>query len=199
MKDISGAGSINSLHPIGVLASRAAVGVDPFWLSVMQFHAVNKYIRTNKAGVLPLGVEDVPEDCGCFDTVFSMGVLYHRREPKNHLRQLHGFLNPGGQVVLETIILDTEKEALLVPDGRYAKMRNVRVIASPSLLQKWLAECGFENIEILDITQTTPAEQRRTDWMTFESLEDFLDAGDNTKTIEGYPAPVRAILTAHKA
>ena len=149
--------------------------------------------------MLPLGIEDVPQGCACFDTVFSMGLLYHRREPKEHLQQLHGFLKPGGQVVLETIVLDKTEEELLVPDGRYANMRNVWNIASPALLTKWLTGCGFENVEVLDITKTTSGEQRKTDWMTYESLEDFLDPNDDTKTIEGHPAPVRAILTALKA
>ncbi len=179
--------------------AKAVIGVDPFLLYVMQFHAINKYAQTNQAAVLPLGVEEIPSDCGCFDAVFSMGILYHRREPKEHLQQLHGCLNPGGQVVLETIILDTDQEKLLVPEGRYGKMRNVWAIASPTLLQKWLTDCGFEDIEILDITKTMPAEQRKTDWMTFESLDDFLDPNDNTKTIEGHPAPIRAILVAQKA
>jgi tRNA (mo5U34)-methyltransferase len=178
--------------------AKAAIGIDPFLLYVMQFHAINKYVQTNRAAVLPLGVEDIPVGCSCFDTVFSMGILYHRREPKEHLEKLRGFLKPGGQVVLETIVLDTGKEELLEPNGRYAKMRNVWAIASPALLQKWLTECGFENIEILDITKTTLIEQRKTDWMTFESLDDFLDPTDNTKTIEGYPAPVRAIIAAKR-
>ncbi|MEN8127381.1 MAG: tRNA 5-methoxyuridine(34)/uridine 5-oxyacetic acid(34) synthase CmoB [Planctomycetota bacterium] len=176
--------------------AKATVGVDPFLLYVMQFHAINKYVQANRASVLPLGAEDIPADCGCFDTVFSMGILYHRREPKEHLKQLRGFLKPGGQVVLETIVLDTKGEELLVPDGRYAKMRNVWAIASPVLLTKWLTECGFENIEILDVTRTTQNEQRKTDWMTFESLGEFLNPNDDAKTLEGHPAPVRAILTA---
>ena len=178
--------------------AKAAIGVDPFLLYIMQFHAVNKYIRTNRAAALPLGVDDIPADCGCFDTVFSMGILYHRRDPKEHLQKLHGFLKPGGQAVLETIVLDKPSEELLVPDGRYGKMRNVWTIASPGLLIKWLTECGFENIETLHITKTTSAEQRKTDWMTFESLGDFLDSEDDTKTIEGHPAPVRTIMTAQR-
>lgn len=178
--------------------AKAAIGIDPFLLYVMQFHAINKYVQSNQAAVLPLGAEDIPADCVCFDTVFSMGILYHRREPKEHLHRLHSFLKPGGQVVLETIILETDKEELMVPDGRYAKMRNVWAIASPSLLKRWLTECGFEKISVLDITKTTLTEQRKTGWMTFESLADFLDPKDDTRTIEGHPAPVRAILTAHK-
>ncbi|MHC4988937.1 MAG: tRNA 5-methoxyuridine(34)/uridine 5-oxyacetic acid(34) synthase CmoB [Planctomycetota bacterium] len=179
--------------------AKAAIGVDPFLLYVMQFHAINQYVQTSKAAVLPLGVEDIPENCGYFDTVFSMGILYHRREPKEHLQQLHGFLKPGGQVVLETIVLDKAGEHLLVPQGRYGKMRNVWAIASPALLTKWLTDCGFENVEILDVTKTTLTEQRKTDWMTFESLDDFLDPNDDSKTIEGHPAPVRAILIAQKS
>ena len=178
--------------------AKSAVGVDPSLLSVVQFHAVNRYAKTNRAAVLPLGSDDVPADCGCFDTLFSMGLLYHRRQPKEHLQQLHGFLKPGGQAVLETLVLDTMGEELLVPKGRYAKMRNVWAIVSLALLKNWLTESGFENVQVIDITQTTRNEQRKTDWMTFESLDDFLDPTDATKTIEGHPAPVRAILTAQR-
>ena len=55
---------------------------------------------------------------------------------------------------------------------------------------------GFTDIRCVDVTRTTPEEQRKTDWMTFESLTDFLDPEGPTRTIEGYPAPVRAILLA---
>ena len=178
---------------------KAAVGIDPFLLYIMQFHAINKYARTNRATVLPLGIEGVQEGCGCFDTIFSMGLLYHRREPKKHLAELSGFLKPGGQLVLETIVLDKRGEELFVPEGRYAKMHNVRAIPSPVLLEKWLTESGFKNIKLIDITKTTSNEQRKTDWMIFESLDDFLNPDDNSKTIEGYPAPVRAILLAQRS
>lgn len=178
--------------------ARAAVGVDPFLLYVMQFQAVNRYVRTERAAVLPLGAEAVPAGCGCFDTVFSMGLLYHRRQPLEHLADLWGFLKPGGQVVLETIVLDRPDEALLVPEGRYAKMRNVWAIPSPRLLELWLAESGFEKIRQIDLAPTTPTEQRRTEWMTYESLADFLDPADPGRTLEGYPAPVRAMVLAQK-
>lgn len=178
--------------------AKAAVGVDPFLLYVMQFQAINKYVREERAAVLPLGADDVPEECGCFDTVFSMGILYHRKQPKEHLKQLCGFVKPGGQVVLETIVLDEEGQAQLKPKGRYGKMRNVGAIPSVELLKVWLEKSGFENIHVLDVTKTTSAEQRKTEWMTFESLADFLDPADDSKTIEGHPAPVRAILVAQK-
>ena len=34
--------------------------------------------------------------------------------------------------------------------------------------------------------------------MTTESLADFLDPHDSGKTLEGYPAPLRAVLVARK-
>ncbi len=178
--------------------AKAAVGVDPFMLYVTQFQAINQYIQTNRAAVLPLGLDDLPAECGCFDCVFSMGVLYHRRNAQQHPAELFGFLTPGGQLVLETIVQDKAGEELLVPDGRYAKMRNVWAIPTPRLLETWLADAGYTHIETIDVTKTTPAEQRCTDWMTFESLPDFLDPADASKTIEGYPAPVRAIVLAQK-
>ena len=128
-----------------------------------------------------------------------MGVLYHCRQAKEHLAELGSFLKPCGQLVLETIVLNRPGEELFVPEGRYAKMRNVWAIPSPALLQKWLGESGFENIQLIDITKTTSHEQRKTDWMTYESLVDFLDPEDDSKTIEGHPAPVRAILLTQKA
>ena len=179
--------------------AKAAVGVDPYLLYAMQFYAINKYAQTDKIAVLPLKAEDVPSGCGCFDTVFSMGVLYHCRQAEKHLAELCGFLKPNGQLVLETIVLDNPGKELLVPEGRHAKMRNVWAIPTPALLQKWLSDSGFENIRLIDITKTTSNEQRKTDWMTYESLDDFLRPNDNTKTIEGYPAPVRAIVLAQKA
>jgi len=37
-------------------------------------------------------------------------------------------------------------------------------------------------------------EQRRTEWMVFESYEDFIDTSDPALTVEGYPAPVRIFV-----
>jgi tRNA (mo5U34)-methyltransferase len=53
-------------------------------------------------------------------------------------------------------------------------------------------------IELVDITRTTSAEQRSTDWMRFQSLPDHLDPEDQSRTIEGLPAPIRAIFIAQR-
>lgn len=178
--------------------AKAAVGVDPFLLYLMQFQAIQKYLKTERANVLPLGIENLPCDMNCFDAVFSMGILYHRRDPIDHLKGLLGYLKKGGQLILETIVLDSEKKEQLNPEKRYAKMRNVWSVPSLSLLEDWLSCAGFENITIADVTKTTFQEQRTTEWMRFESLSDFLDPEDSDKTIEGHPAPIRAVIVADK-
>ena len=178
--------------------ARAVVGVDPYMLYAMQFLAVNRYVNTNAAAVLPLKLEDLPAGRGNFDTVFSMGLLYHRRDPQEHLQQLKSFLKPAGQLVLETIVLDKPGREMLVPQGRYAKMRNVWNIPTVELLADWLFGAGFGDVELVDVAKTTSIEQRKTKWMQYESLKDFLDVDDPNKTLEGHPAPVRAVFSAIK-
>jgi tRNA (mo5U34)-methyltransferase len=173
-----------------------AVGVDPSALFVCQFFAMKNFIRDPRAWVLPLGIEEVPDAPGAFDTVFSMGVLYHRKSPVEHIEQLKAFLRPGGELVLETLVVDGPKGFALIPEGRYAKMRNVWAIPSVPTLEKWLRDCGLQSIRTVDVTTTSTEEQRATEWMTFESLPEYLDPEDPTKTIEGHPAPKRAVVMA---
>jgi tRNA (mo5U34)-methyltransferase len=144
--------------------------------------------------VLPLGIEDVPDTPGAFDTVFSMGVLYHRKSPMEHIEQLKSFLRPGGELVIETLIVDGPAGYSLSPNGRYAKMRNVWFIPTVQTLEDWMHRSGLTNVRTVDVTSTSMKEQRSTDWMTFESLPDFLDPADPAKTVEGHPAPKRAVL-----
>jgi tRNA (mo5U34)-methyltransferase len=178
--------------------ARYVVGMDPTLLFFMQFQAIKKYLPDLNLDILPFGIQALPESHLNFDTVLSMGVIYHRREPLEHLSQLMNCLKSGGELVLETLIIETDESKALLPKGRYAKMNNVWSIPSCSMLRHWLEETGFVNIRIIDITRTTVEEQRKTDWMKFESLSDFLDKQDNNKTVEGHPAPTRAILLAEK-
>lgn len=189
----------NGYHCFRMAMDGAAVvlGVDPFMLSNMQFWAMTAFARQKNVCVLPIGVDDVPMQ-ECFHTVFSMGLLYHRKSPIDHLFQLKGVLKPGGEVVLETLVIEGENGQLLVPEDRYAMMRNVWFIPSVPSLEVWMTRVGFVDVRVVDVTSTTFEEQRRTDWMTFDSLADFLDPNDASRTIEGYPAPVRAIFVATK-
>ncbi|QDX30196.1 tRNA 5-methoxyuridine(34)/uridine 5-oxyacetic acid(34) synthase CmoB [Dickeya poaceiphila] len=178
--------------------ARLAVGIDPMQLFLCQFEAVRKLLGDDqRAHLLPLGIEQLPA-LAAFDTVFSMGVLYHRRSPLDHLWQLRNQLVAGGELVLETLVVEGDEHNVLLPGERYAQMRNVYFLPSAAALARWLEKCGFVDIRIVDQCTTTLEEQRRTDWMTTGSLADFLDPNDRSKTIEGYPAPLRAVLVARK-
>lgn len=174
------------------------LGIEPFLLSVMQFQVMQRYLRDPQYHVIPIGIEDVPANLACFDSVFSMGVLYHRRSPLDHLLELKGCLRSGGELILETLIVAGDQETIFMPAGRYAKMRNVWFLPSIAAMTLWLQRCGFTDIACVDTNRTSREEQRSTEWMHFESLADFLDPEDAEKTIEGHPAPLRAIFTANK-
>lgn len=171
-------------------------GIDPTPLFVMQYFALQRYINDPAVAVLPMGIEHLPEKMRRFDTVFSMGILYHRRSPFDHLLALRDALRSGGELVLETLVIEQAQGDCLVPKGRYSKMGNVWFIPSPESLTIWLEKVGFKHIRVVDVSTTTTEEQRRTEWMQFHSLEQFLDPEDPSRTVEGYPAPRRAILIA---
>ncbi|MFT8210202.1 MAG: tRNA 5-methoxyuridine(34)/uridine 5-oxyacetic acid(34) synthase CmoB [Symbiopectobacterium sp.] len=191
-----GCGSGYHLWRMVGAGAQLAVGIDPMQLFVCQFEAVRKLLGNDqRAHVLPLSIEQLPE-LAAFDTVFSMGVLYHRRSPLDHLWQLKNQLVSGGELVLETLVIEGDENAVLVPGERYAQMRNVHFIPSASALVRWLEKCGFVDVRIVDHCVTPLEEQRRTSWMTTESLADFLDPHDHSKTREGYPAPLRAVIVA---
>ncbi|EKY3243304.1 tRNA 5-methoxyuridine(34)/uridine 5-oxyacetic acid(34) synthase CmoB [Cronobacter dublinensis] len=193
-----GCGSGYHLWRMVGAGAQLAVGIDPTQLFLCQFEAVRKLLGgDNRAHVLPLGIEQMPA-LNAFDTVFSMGVLYHRRSPLEHLWQLKDQLVNEGELVLETLVVEGDENTVLVPGERYAQMRNVYFIPSAPALKNWLEKCGFVDVRIADYSVTTVEEQRRTAWMQTESLADFLDPQDATKTREGYPAPLRAVLVARK-
>lgn len=177
--------------------AKTVIGIDPLVLNVMQFLFIKKLLGAAPVHVLPLAMEDVPSGLKVFDTVFSMGVLYHRRSPLDHLLELKSSLRPGGELVLETLVVDGDASTALLPVGRYAKMRNVWFLPSSDALAGWLRRIGFRKVRLIDITATTSYEQRSTPWMRFQSLADFLDGDSPERTCEGLPAPKRAILIAN--
>jgi len=192
-------GSGNGYYGLRMLGAGAqlVVGADPTVLFVMQWLACRHFSGDVANFVLPLGIEELPPGPAGFDAVFSMGVLYHRRDHQQHLRQLRGLLRPGGTLVLETLVLPPDRaEDVLVPRERYARMRNVWAVPGTARLGRWLERAGFRNVRLIDVTRTTTAEQRTTPWMRFESLEQALDPENHARTVEGHPAPVRAILLA---
>ncbi len=184
------------MHAAG---AKRVLGIDPSWKFLLQFRALKKYIgETLPVELLPLGIEELPTQMRCFDSVFSMGVFYHRRSPIDHLLELMSFLRPGGELVLETLVIDGDRNCVLVPDDRYAQMRNVWFLPSAAALCSWLERCGYQQVRCVDIDTTGVEEQRSTDWMKFHSLPEFLDPQDPSLTLEGLPAPKRGIFIAQK-
>jgi tRNA (mo5U34)-methyltransferase len=178
--------------------ARRVIGVDSHLLFNMQYWAVRHFLPQAPVHVLPLSLELVPAGLNSFDTVFSMGVLYHNRSPFDHLYALKDCLRPGGELVLETLVIDGEDGMALLPQGRYARMPNVWFLPSCATLENWLHKAAFKNIRLADMTVTTTEEQRSTEWMNFESLAQALNPDDTALTIEGYPAPKRVIFIAEK-
>ncbi len=174
------------------------VGVDPNWLFFCQFLAMKHYLPELPVWHLPLALEELPEKLEGFDTVFSMGVLYHRRSPIDHLLALKDCLVRGGELVLETLVVDGDVNTVLVPEDRYAQMRNVWFLPSVAALELWLRRAGFSEVRCVDVSVTSVDEQRSTEWMKFQSLPEFLDPQDHSRTVEGLPAPMRAVLLARK-
>ena len=181
---------------LGQGASRV-IGIDPTQLFFIQFQAIKHFIPRNDIHFLPLGIEEM-QPLNAFDTVFSMGVLYHRKDPIQFLNQLKHQLRKGGELVLETLVVDGDEQTVLMAGERYAQMRNAWFLPSTKALAVWLERVGFENIRVVDVNHTTLDEQRSTPWMDSQSLKDFLDPEDITRTIEGYPAPQRAVLIANR-
>jgi len=177
--------------------AKMVLGIDPLLLNVMQFQLIRKLHGDAPVYVLPLGIEELPYGLKAFDTVFSMGVLSHRRSPIDHLLELRDCLQPGGELVLETLVINGKSGEVLLPEGRYAKMGNVWFLPSCKTLMSWLKRCGFKNIRLIDVTTTSAEEQRSTEWMQFHSLRDFLSAENPQLTCEGLPAPKRAIMIAN--
>jgi tRNA (mo5U34)-methyltransferase len=175
---------------------RLALGIEPYLTFFAQYLLLQHFIRHPRVFCLPLKLDQLPEMATSFDTLFCMGILYHSRDPLGMLAHMRRLLCRGGELILETLVIEPPEDHCLCPQERYAKMANVWFIPSIKVLTHWLARTGFGCIRCIDATATTPAEQRRTRWMPFESLSDFLDPADPGKTVEGHPAPLRAVLLA---
>ena len=196
-KEILDIGSGNGYFSflLSLYGAKHVLAIEPFLLFNYQFHAINFLIKNPlNITMAPLRLEQLSNQKE-FDLVFSMGVLYHQKNHLSHLMKIKELLKPSGYLLLETLMVDG-KNQLIIPNDRYAKMRNVFNIPSVDIIERWLLKTGFKNIELIDITQTTFAEQRKTPWIgdQTESLEDFLDKSDFNKTIEGYPAPKRVMF-----
>lgn len=173
------------------------IGFDPSPLTLHQFEFINHFVKSDIVYEM-LGVEHLEFYNHKFDFIFMLGVLYHRADPVGTLKSLARGLNSKGEILIDTFMIDGDDEICLTPNKRYSKIPNIYFIPTIPALKNWLERAGFENIEVLATTITTSEEQRKTPWSFDESLEDFLDPNDSSKTVEGYPAPKRVYVKARK-
>lgn len=173
------------------------VGFDPSALFKSQFDLINHFVKSDIVYEL-LGVEHLPFYEEKFDVIFCLGVLYHRSDPVAMLKALFQGLEKGGELYLDTFIIEGEEPYALCPQGSYSKITNVYFVPTLKALENWCIRAGFTGFEVLGTVVTTSDEQRKTSWIESQSLEDFLDPDDSTKTVEGYPAPLRGYVRIKK-
>lgn len=169
------------------------IGFDPSIRAYLQFKFINHFANSNIKFEL-LGVEHLPYYWHKFDTLFCLGVLYHRSDPIKCLKELKMSLNLNGELFLDTMIINSEKEIALCPNKTYSKIPNIYFIPSIKALQNWCERAKFKDFTILATKKTDQNEQRKTDWIDGESLGSFLNSKDKNLTVEGYEAPIRAYI-----
>ncbi len=169
------------------------IGFDPSAICYSQFQFLNLFFKSQIQYEL-LGVEHLSFYEEPFDTLFCLGVLYHRTDPISTLKALRNALKKGGDLFLDTFMIEGEGEYCLSPANRYSKIANVYFIPTVDALKGWCYRAGFKEVEVLTTRPTDTKEQRKTSWIASQSLEDFLDPNDPTKTVEGYPAPIRVYI-----
>jgi len=174
------------------------IGFDPSAIYYSQFQFLNHFIQSDIVYEL-LGVEHVEFYEHKFDVLFCLGVLYHRSDPVMMLKSLCKGLNKGGELILDTFMIDGEDEMCLTPKDRYSKIPNIYFVPTVPALINWCHRAGFESVEVIETMVTESNEQRKTEWIDTQSLEDYLDPNDSTKTVEGYPAPKRVYIKAIKS
>ena len=106
-KTILDVGSGNGYYAFRMLGleAEAILCLEPNLTHFSQFLAINHFIKTNKIRMLPERLEALEMKETHFDVVFSMGLLYHQRDPSKHLNSLRNRMKEGGQLVIETIVL----------------------------------------------------------------------------------------------
>ena len=145
-----------------------------------------------------LGVEHISLFPQSFDVIFLMGIIYHQSSPIEILRDIFSALKPGGTLLIESQAIPGNEPIALFPERTYAKVPGTYFVPTGKALENWLLRAGFTEVELFCTHPMSSAEQRRTEWMEFESYEDYITAHDPAMTVEGYPAPWRVFLFALK-
>ena len=199
-KTILDVGSGNGYYAFRMLGleAEAILCLEPNLTHFSQFLAINHFIRTNKIRMLPERLEALEMKETHFDVVFSMGLLYHQRDPSKHLNSLSNRMKEGGQLVIETIVASNEYGDYLEPKGPYASMPNVHFVHTNKGFTDLAEKEGLRVISNSTEVQTTLNEQRRTKWMPFKSYESAVLETHQDITVENFPAPKRKFYVLEK-
>lgn len=174
------------------------LGFEPFVQHYYTFHTLNAFAGRDDLHIDLLGAEHLHLFPDCFDVIFLLGIIYHRPSPIDALRDIHTALKPGGTVMVESQAIPGDEPVALFPEQTYAKVPGTWFVPTGACLANWLKRTGFVNIRLHCSHPMSSAEQRRTEWMIFESYEDFIDKEHSGLTIEKYPAPWRVYFSAQK-
>lgn len=196
-KDVLDIGCNNGYYMfrLSQMLPRSLTGIDPSSKFFLQFMLMERYLKTG-ANFYPIGIDDIDRLHQTYDTIICLGILYHRHNPIEQLKNLRKYLKKGGQLIVDNLIIEGGDEMVLSPSNSYAKMKNCYFIPSMSAFTGWLKRAGYSDIEIIGSKKTDIYEQRKTEWIDGESLDSFLDPYDDNRTIEGYPAPIRGYIKA---
>ncbi|MFH0783630.1 MAG: tRNA 5-methoxyuridine(34)/uridine 5-oxyacetic acid(34) synthase CmoB [Pseudomonadota bacterium] len=174
------------------------LGFEPSVQHYYCFKALNGMAGCRNLDIDLLGVEHLPLFISCFDVVFLMGIIYHRPSPVDTLRDVLAALKPGGTLIVESQAIPGDEPMALFPADTYAKVPGTYFVPTGACLRNWMEKAGFTNIELFCRHPMSGNEQRRTDWMVFESYDDFINPDNPTMTVEGYPAPWRIFIKGLK-
>ncbi|NLZ18384.1 MAG: tRNA 5-methoxyuridine(34)/uridine 5-oxyacetic acid(34) synthase CmoB [Desulfobulbaceae bacterium] len=193
-------GSNNGYYMFRMAAHRPALvlGFEPFVQHYAAFRLLNGFAGQERLCTELLGIEDLGLFNASFDVIFCMGVLYHRPSPLEALKDLLTALKPGGVLLLESQAIPGEESIALFPKKTYAKVPGTWFVPTALCLKNWLERSGFQQVRLFCRHPMSSEEQRRTEWMCFESYQDFIDKHNPSRTIEGYPAPWRVFFKAIK-
>ena len=173
------------------------VGMDKTSLFIIQFLATKFYAKQiQELIILPCSSEEFNPEFIDFDLLLSMGILYHAKNPSNHLASLQRLVKKNGYIILETIISNLKQNINIEKNQTYAGMSNIGTIFTKDNIIKLLNVSGFKNVQVINDSFTDRSEQRTTRWMQGKSLSDFILS--NGDTIEGYPPVCRTIFIAQK-
>ncbi len=181
------------LHDQG---AETVLGIDPIPKFQMQFELIQSRAQVQSIGFRPWGWQETAALPACFDTVLCMGILYHHHSPIDLLRAIKKCIKPGGLLVLETIVIPGDGSMCLLPEDRYAGMKNIWFLPTLAALINLLKKAKFKSLEVISNARHLAEEQRSTEWHPQPSFQEKLNPENNQLTVESHPAPWRAIIFA---